>query len=381
MLKSQGNLTEAQNAYQQNLAIFGHLVKMDPTNGAWQNNLAAAYERVGDLLLAQGNVPEAIKAYQDDLAISEQLVKTAPNNTAWQRDLSLSYNEVASALEAKGDLAGATKLYEARVEIAERLAKLDPGNAGWQGDLALAYSIAGGRLALQGKLAEATVSLERSISIYERLATNSGDAWTQANYGTALAMLGIAKGKNGQAEMRRALAILHPLRDANRLNPQQAALIPTLEKLAGSPLPLAAVAAFQEGKYAEAVALQVKYAAAEEKAERKKGGKPGPNTARALLGVAGYKLFAHDFKGALAASERATKLSPDPIYAAAKAHALLFLGREREARAIYLRYKGQPVEAGGKLWEETIRDDFKLAEAHGLKHAGMAEIREQLAAK
>ena len=289
---------------------------------------------------------------------------------------------MGSALQAKGDLAGAVKLFEARVEVAERLAKLDPSNAGWQNDLAYAYLIAGGGLVQQGKLAEAIAPLERSISIRERLATNSGNASAQAEFGMALAMLGIARGKNGQTEMQRAFAILRPLRDANRLNAQQAALIPLLEQVAASPVDLGANAAFEAGKYADAAALQVKYAAAQEKAEREKAGKPGSQTAGALLGVAWYKLFAHDFKGAMAASKRATALSPDPMYATNKAHALMFLGREREARALYLRYKGQHVvEAGGKLWEEAILDDFKEFEAHGLKHRSMAKIRELLAAK
>ena len=53
----------------------------------------------------------------------------------------------------------------------------------------------------------------------------------------------------------------------------------------------------------------------------------------------------------------------------------------REARALYLRYKGKRVSEGGMLWEEAIRDDFKEFKQRGLKHRQMAEIEALLAAK
>ena len=138
-------------------------------------------------------------------------------------------------------------------------------------------------------------------------------------------------------------------------------------------------AAFGAKDFSKAAALQAKLAAAAETAEREKAGKPGPDTANALLGLSWYRLFARDFKGALMAADRAIALSPDPVYATNKAHALMFLGRVREARALYRRYKGQRVVKDGKLWEEAILDDFKEFEKHGLKHRQMAEIRALLA--
>ncbi len=120
-----------------------------------------------------------------------------------------------------------------------------------------------------------------------------------------------------------------------------------------------AQAAFEAGQPSKAAVAQAKLAEAVEKAEREKAGRPGPQTASALLALSWYRLFARDFKGALAASERAGGLAPDPIYATNRAHALMFLGRAREAKWLHQMYKGQPVQKGGKLWEEAIRDDFK----------------------
>ena len=54
---------------------------------------------------------------------------------------------------------------------------------------------------------------------------------------------------------------------------------------------------------------------------------------------------------------------------------------ELAARALYLRYKGQPLEKGGKLWERAILDDFKEFKKRGLKHRQIARIERLLGAK
>jgi len=78
---------------------------------------------------------------------------------------------------------------------------------------------------------------------------------------------------------------------------------------------------------------------------------------------------------------RAAARAPDPVYATNRAHALMFLGRAREAKWLHQMYKGQPVQQGGKLWEDAIRDDFKEFGKRGLRHAQMAEIEALLGAK
>jgi hypothetical protein len=134
--------------------------------------------------------------------------------------------------------------------------------------------------------------------------------------------------------------------------------------------------AFEAGEFAKAAKLQAELARAVEKAERGKAQKAGPATANELLALSWYRLFAHAFKGAQAASERAMAIDPDtPAYATNKAHALMFLGQAQAARAFYTRYKGQRVAEGGKLWEEVILDDFAELEKRGLTHRQMKEVR------
>ena len=59
-----------------------------------------------------------------------------------------------------------------------------------------------------------------------------------------------------------------------------------------------------------------------------------------------------------------------------KAHALMFLGRPKDARELYLKHKGQQIE--GRLWEDVILDDFAELETAGVSHPQMAEIRAAL---
>jgi len=118
-----------------------------------------------------------------------------------------------------------------------------------------------------------------------------------------------------------------------------------------------AITLYNAGKYAEALSLQRTLTFAIEKAETAKIGKPGPQTAAALGSVAWYALFARQFSEALSASERAHALAPDLLWPETnRAHALLFLGRVDEARALYFRHKGK--HETDKLWEDVIEEDF-----------------------
>jgi hypothetical protein len=58
-----------------------------------------------------------------------------------------------------------------------------------------------------------------------------------------------------------------------------------------------------------------------------------------------------------------------------RAHALMFLGRADEARALYLRYRGMKV--GEKSWEAVILEDFADLRKAGLTHPLMDEIEKK----
>jgi hypothetical protein len=192
---------------------------------------------------------------------------------------------------------------------------------------------------------------------------------------------------DGLTEFRQAPAVPKELRDASRADARRrrVAWIPQVAaQIAEMPFQearAAAKAAFDAGEYAKAATAQAKLVEAQEKAERAAAGRPGAQTATALLELSWYRLFAHDFKGSLAASDRAIAAQPDLLPAVLnRAHALMFLGRSWEARALYARNKGQDVKGYGQ-WEAVVQDDFKEFEKRGLKNPQIAEIRALLAPK
>ena len=140
------------------------------------------------------------------------------------------------------------------------------------------------------------------------------------------------------------------------------------------------IRAADAGRYAEALQLQEALAVKVEEAETKREGNPAKETAQALQGVAWRALFAREFTKALTASDRAHALLPDDLgIETNRAHALMFVERGKESKALYLAHKGKPVsEEDAKLWERAIAEDFAEFRKAGLTHPMMADIEREL---
>jgi TPR repeat protein len=134
------------------------------------------------------------------------------------------------------------------------------------------------------------------------------------------------------------------------------------------------------GRYAEALHLQEALTARVEAVETKREGKPGEETAQALHEVAWFALLAGEFTKALSVADRAHALLPDDLgIETNRAHALMFLERGEEAKALYLTYKGTLVpDQNGKLWERVIAEDFAELRKASLTHPMMADIEKEL---
>jgi TPR repeat protein len=132
--------------------------------------------------------------------------------------------------------------------------------------------------------------------------------------------------------------------------------------------------------YAKALQWQEAYAAKVQPEETKRLGKPGKETAEALYDVAWYALLAREFTRALTAADRAHALLPDDLSIEInRAHALMFLEHQEDAKALYLGNKGKPVsEQDNKLWEHAIVEDFTKLRKAGLTHPMMADIEKEL---
>ena len=136
----------------------------------------------------------------------------------------------------------------------------------------------------------------------------------------------------------------------------------------------------KDRRYDEALRLAKTQEAKTEKLETERDGKPNGETAQALNQVAWCALFAREFDTALSALERAHALLPaDLMIETNRAHALMFLGREEEARVLYLAHKGERLsQEDSRSWERATADDFAEFRKAGLAHPMMGEIEKQL---
>ena len=134
------------------------------------------------------------------------------------------------------------------------------------------------------------------------------------------------------------------------------------------------------GRYAEALQLTVAWAAKVEGEEMKREGKLGKQTAELLNRVAWHALLAREFTKALTVADRAHTLFPNDLAMETnRAHALMFLEREEESKALYLAHKGEPLsEQGSRLWERAIVEDFAEFSKAGLTHPMMVDIEKEL---
>jgi len=149
---------------------------------------------------------------------------------------------------------------------------------------------------------------------------------------------------------------------------EEAHAIDNAEKALAS---LPAREAFVAGRHAEALQRQEKLVASVEKW--------GPRgwMAEVLFDLTWYALFVDPAK-ALTVADRAHALFPESLSIESnRVHALMFMGRDEEAKALYLAHKGKPLPAG-TLWERVITEDFAAFRKEGLTHPMMADIEKEL---
>ncbi len=96
MLRGQGKLDQALEAYQEERDTVQKLVQRDQTNSDWQHDLAFSLLDFGDVLKAQNRSDQAMAAYQQADVILWKLVQQDPTNGVWQRDLSLGLESVGT---------------------------------------------------------------------------------------------------------------------------------------------------------------------------------------------------------------------------------------------------------------------------------------------
>jgi tetratricopeptide (TPR) repeat protein len=311
-------------------AIFETLAAKDPTHLGWQDSLARAAYRIGDVLVKQRKFAEAVAAYNDCLVAATAIVTKDPQNLDYQRELSVCHARLAHAYEVQGKLDEALAAYRESRAIMQVLGKKDPSNDWWQRDLAVVEQDIGNVLVAMGGTEEAIDIDRESLAIRRMLAAKQpGNTNWQSDLGWILGNLALALHKKGN------------LADA-----------------------------LASARASSAVFAQlVKTHPGDTEGQR------GLDAAINRIGAIAYDfLRTKDFATALSLADETIALAPARVWLYTnRAYALMFLDRTDEARAIFIRYRGEKTQ-GNMSWEAFVLKDFAELRKAGLTQPLMDEI-------
>jgi tetratricopeptide (TPR) repeat protein len=358
------------------------IVAKDPKNEKAQDNVAVNYMKSGDILNMQDKADDALADYQKALKIRQLLVDQDKMNADWWRNLGVNYESVGNALGRKGDLDGALQAFQMRVQIAQQLLEQFPSNGELQRDLSVGYNFLGSVYLAQNKDGLALSSFQQSLAIRQKLAASDKDnlQWTRD---VAIAENDIGRAQMVGGKLDEALAAYQAgYAIEQKLVAQDKTNVEWLSDLCNSDLAIGLVQArldklddagktFHGGLAISQAQLKARPKDVRWQSNFQRGVR--------LLGVLanGY-IEDRKFAQALSTAEEAIGLSPSQIWInAERAHALMFLGRSDEARAIYLQYRGQTNVKDNTSWEQLVLADFADFRNNKLTDPLMDEITKQ----
>jgi tetratricopeptide (TPR) repeat protein len=333
VLLAQGRKDEALQRYQDSLKIRQKLTTLDPSNNEWQRNVSVSFERLGDILNAQGKQDEALQRYQDILKIRQKLTTLDPSNTKWQRDVSVSLEKIGNVLAALGKQDEALQHYQESLKIIQKLASHDPSNTEWQRDLSLNYEYIANIYLKQKKVNEALELYQKDLDICERLANHDPSNVTWQT-------------------------------DVSLVYSQ---ILPLLSELK---------------RYDEAAdIIQRRVTHAQRRVTHALKQADTKTLAEAYISLAWSELFNKKPNNAIEASEKGLELNIDETTNAMLntnlAHAYLFLNQYEKAKAIYLKNIDKKI-SDGRTFKQAMLDDFKEFRKHGIDHADMKRVEKLL---
>jgi serine/threonine protein kinase len=196
-----------------------------------QRELAAAYDRVGDLLgysgaANLGDVVGALKSYKKALAIRETLAASNPNDASMQSELLNNYFHLSFVLMDAGDFSGALDVLHKGLPMAQKL-EASRGDPSYKDILAGFYWKTGSILIQTGDYARAAESFRQSASIREPIAAaaNSNPQFRTHLVGD---YIGLATALRDTGDVDLALDAsnkgIHLLEELSRSNPANATL-------------------------------------------------------------------------------------------------------------------------------------------------------------
>lgn len=174
---SLGDATGAMDSYSKALAIREAMVAADPHDNQSRRDLAGSYTKIGSQLLETSEANRGVDYLKKAIGVYVQLMKDNPEMAELPQDLARAYNNLGLALEDRGDAAGAVRSQREALRLREEILATDPDNHTYQRGLAVSRINLGRALVLSGDTARGLQNNQKALVICTGLvASNPRDA-------------------------------------------------------------------------------------------------------------------------------------------------------------------------------------------------------------
>ncbi|MCY7376214.1 MAG: protein kinase [Pyrinomonadaceae bacterium] len=166
---SLGDTKAALESYRKAQNLREAVLSADPQNPEKQSELANDFEQIGYLLWWSSDTKKAVELYQKSLTMREKLVAENPANSDFRQRLAKLQMQYGDIPAWDKETEKALVHYRAALEILEKLAAETPEDAAVKGDLARCYARLSDVFNTTGDLDAALNETEKALKIYEPL--------------------------------------------------------------------------------------------------------------------------------------------------------------------------------------------------------------------
>jgi tetratricopeptide (TPR) repeat protein len=172
--------SDAKNAYDSALHLQQDLIRDNPGNTGYQQELARTYYNRGVLRYDIRDLRACESDFREAIQLLEPLISQKTRSTTEQgdvppsQDLARAYNDLATLLRDESRPSEASELYQKAIEISEALVKDKPNDRDYKLELATFYNNLAFLLWDENELEEAKQRNHQALFLIEELATPAG---------------------------------------------------------------------------------------------------------------------------------------------------------------------------------------------------------------
>jgi serine/threonine protein kinase len=164
-----GDRAGATNSYQKALQIREALAQASPSDLQTKLELADIYRKLGVELLDTSEAARGLEYLQKSLGLYTELAGEAPNDWQVQTDLAEIHNAIGSALEDRSEMAPALEHHRTALTIRENLLELKPADQPNRRGLSVSYENIGRVLSLTNDVHGALENNAKAMALREAL--------------------------------------------------------------------------------------------------------------------------------------------------------------------------------------------------------------------